>query len=58
MKKLHIELYKYYSGMACELCNPRALDGTDIQKDSETGDQTIIRVRHEWSSTYQKIYIV
>ena len=30
LKKLHIELFKYYSGMACELCNPRAFDATDI----------------------------
>jgi len=51
-------MMKYYSGMACELCNPRALDGVDIKKDESTGGETIVRVRHEWSSTYQKIYII
>lgn len=48
---MHREMLEYYSGMACELCNPRALDGTDIAN-NKTGEHKIIRVRHEWSSTY------
>lgn len=56
LKKTNMEMLKYYSGFACELCNPRSLDGVDLKKD-ETGE-SIVRVRHEWSSTYQKIYII
>lgn len=44
--------------MACELCNPRAFDGVDINEDKESGVKTIIRVRHEWSSTFQKIFVI
>lgn len=57
-KKVNLEIAKYYSGMACELCSPRAPDGVDLETDPQTGDKTIIRVRHEWPSTYQKVYIV
>lgn len=50
LRKVNVEMAKYYSGFACELCNPRSLDGVDIMKD-ESGER-ILRVRHEWPSTY------
>lgn len=58
LQKVNLEMAKYYSGMACEFCSPRAVDGVDIEIDPQTGDKNIVRVRHEWPSTYQKVYII
>lgn len=52
IKEVNEESIKYYSGFACELCHPRAVDGTDIETDKQTGKRKIVRVRHEWPSVY------
>lgn len=40
--KVNLEMTKYYSGMACELCSPRAAVGVDIETDPLIGDKNMV----------------